>query len=366
MTRSLLAALTVLAGIAAPAAPRWEVQYFYDQAKSSLTITDIAFPSAQRGLASGFITHERQVKPVVLVTSDGGTRWTQIAAPEPGMSLFCLDETACWMVTPKGLYFSDETGRTWRRIKGEQGINGVYFADRQHGWMFGAQKKLLQTSDGGKTWKQVPEATALKTSVERTVFYSMEFFSDKAGLLTGRSEPLPSRRQVPIWVESDPEVERERPTLTLLLETRDSGKTWSATSASMFGRFSRVSRPGGKGAALGLIEFDKYFNFPSEVYRYDFANGSLSRAFRKTDTAITDVGMTKNGLGVIAGFEPPGKLARTPVPGKVHIFLTQDYATWNDTQVDYRAVARRVRLAVVDDDHMWAATDTGMILRLVR
>jgi photosystem II stability/assembly factor-like uncharacterized protein len=365
MTRTLVA-LAGLACAAAFAAPRWEVQYFYDQAKSSLTITDIVFPSAQRGLASGFVMHERSVKPVVLVTSDGGQKWTQLPAPDSGVSLFCLDESACWMVTAKGLYFSDEMGRAWRRVRGEQGVTGVYFLTRQHGWIFGARKKLLETHDGGKSWKQVPEATALKTSQERTVFYSMAFLSDKSGILTGRSEPLASRRAVPIWAETDPETEKERPTLTLLLETRDSGQTWSATSASMFGRFSRISRAGEKGSALGLIEFDKFFNFPSEVYRYDFAGGKLTRAFRMTNVAITDVAMTQNGTGVIAGFEPPGRLARTPVPGKLHIYTSRDYTTWSDSYVDYRAVARLVRLAVVDDSHMWAATDTGMILRLVR
>jgi hypothetical protein len=33
-------------------------------------------------------------------------------------------------------------------------------------------------------------------------------------------------------------------------------------------------------------------------------------------------------------------------------------------QVDYRAVARRVILATAGPDHVWAATDTGMILKL--
>jgi hypothetical protein len=32
--------------------------------------------------------------------------------------------------------------------------------------------------------------------------------------------------------------------------------------------------------------------------------------------------------------------------------------------VDYRAVANRVTLAVVDAKNMWLATDSGMILKL--
>jgi hypothetical protein len=34
--------------------------------------------------------------------------------------------------------------------------------------------------------------------------------------------------------------------------------------------------------------------------------------------------------------------------------------------VDYRAVAHSVLLAGPDEDHVWAATDTGMILKLVK
>ena len=33
-------------------------------------------------------------------------------------------------------------------------------------------------------------------------------------------------------------------------------------------------------------------------------------------------------------------------------------------KVDYRAVAGSVMLAGPDEDHLWAATDTGMILHL--
>ena len=34
--------------------------------------------------------------------------------------------------------------------------------------------------------------------------------------------------------------------------------------------------------------------------------------------------------------------------------------------VDYRAVARQVKLAAAPDGQLWATTDTGMILRLDR
>jgi hypothetical protein len=37
---------------------------------------------------------------------------------------------------------------------------------------------------------------------------------------------------------------------------------------------------------------------------------------------------------------------------------------WVEMPVDYRAVAQSLVLAGPDAEHLWAATDTGMILRL--
>ena len=44
--------------VAAPVAAQeqeWRSQYFYDEAQSSLVILDLQFPSAQRGVAAGFV-----------------------------------------------------------------------------------------------------------------------------------------------------------------------------------------------------------------------------------------------------------------------------------------------------------------------
>ena len=61
----------------------------------------------------------------------------------------------------------------------------------------------------------------------------------------------------------------------------------------------------------------------------------------------------------------PGQL-RHVVPGKVQVLKSTDLNSWIEMPVDYRATANRTLLAVVDDEHMWMATDTGMILKLVK
>jgi hypothetical protein len=39
-----------------------------------------------------------------------------------------------------------------------------------------------------------------------------------------------------------------------------------------------------------------------------------------------------------------------------------DLKTWNDMNVDYRAVANRVHVSAIDGKNAWIATDGGMIL----
>jgi len=360
---SAVAALSLAVNLIA--ASRWEMRYFYDENKSVLILNDLCFPSAQRGFAAGSIVEGSHIKPVVLVTSDEGKTWTPVNVSETGLSLFCLDETACWMVTPKGLWFTSEAGRNWTRVRKEDGLTGVFFLTRERGWIYGSGKKMLATTDGGKTWNRVPAIDALKTSEERTVFHTMMFFDAKTGIVVARSEPL-THHDVPLWMDTEPENVKERPTLTVLLETRDGGLTWKESTTSMFGRITRFTRPAPTGMSLGLIEFDRFFQYPSEVYRYSFGGSELKRSFRAKEVAITDIAVAPSGLGVAAGFEPPGKLARTPVPGRVRMFESTDLDRWQEVRSDYRAVARRVSLSVVDQNTMWIATDTGMILRLVR
>ncbi len=58
---------------------RWNIQYFYDKARETLVIEDLAFPSAERGIAVGSIVDDlapKKPKYTALFTSDGGAHWT--------------------------------------------------------------------------------------------------------------------------------------------------------------------------------------------------------------------------------------------------------------------------------------------------
>jgi hypothetical protein len=354
------AALLLLASCPVWAAERWQMQYFYDQNNEDLHFTAIAFCSATRGVATGVLVRDGKPKPVAVVTSNGGETWTLMETKEAGHALYFLDETSGWMLTPSGIWFTDECGRTWRRIHKQRELTDIRFVTPERGWAIGANKTAIETSDGGKTWQKVKAVEELDSDPDRTVFSAIEFVSPKVGIIAGRSNRHRNYR-MPLWLDPHPNRRREQPSLSILMETRDGGATWETNKVSIFGRISRI-RLDSKGRGLGLIEFDDYFDFPSELFKLGDPSAT-GRVFRRKDFAITDILMGSTAYA--AGFEPPGSVFRSPIPGKVRIAKSTNLSDWREIEVDYRAVASRVLLARAEAQ-LWAATDSGMILKLVQ
>jgi hypothetical protein len=357
----MLRPFALLAYCVAALGAQWEVVYFHDEAKSALRILALQFASTTRGVATGLLQKGRErPEPVALVTSDGGTTWSIVETREPGISLFFLSETDGWMVTPGGVWSTQEAGRSWTRILRREGLLRVHFETREKGWAIGQRKTVLHTRDGGKSWKDVPEVAALSTNPNWTVFTAIDFVSGKSGVIAGRSRS-PRRADVPIWMDPDPKNRRELPSLGVLMQSKDAGTTWHESKVSLFGRISQLSLAPTRG--LLLLEFEEFFDYPSEVYSINLSSGMTERCFRRKDFAITDLAVVGDGMAFLVGFHPPGLLARTPVPGKVRIAWSPDCQGWSESAIDYRAVATRVVVSAFDKDHAWAATDTGMILR---
>jgi photosystem II stability/assembly factor-like uncharacterized protein len=359
-----LAVFLLVACLSPIAAERWRVAHFYDEDRSSLTINDLQFASPRRGVAVGFITEGERTRPMSLVTADGGLSWTAVPTREVGLNLFFLDETHGWMVTDRGLWETSEAGRSWRKLKAPRGITRVHFLTPKRGFAVGPEKMAYETRDG-KAWTPLSALEEIKTREAYTHFDWIVFVSSKVGMITGYNRPpRRSDEDLPAWI--DPEKAQRRldtPHLSVLLETRNGGDTWQASSMSMFGRITRVRVRSG-GESLGLVEFDEGFPFYSEVYRIDWTTGKSERVFRQRSRAISDIALLQSGLSYLAGYEVTGRLSRLPVPGKVRILRSSNSSTWQEMEVDYRAVARRVILAPAGD-RMFAATDSGMILRLV-
>lgn len=361
-----IALLVAISSAALHSEERWNIQYFYDENKSSLTITDLKFPSERRGIASGYIKEkEDKIRPMVLITSDGGAHWTLNPVKEPGISLFFLDDSTGWMVTSKGLWKTEESGRNWHKLKSPKDILRVWFLDRQKGWAIGLHKSVFETADGGATWKPVEAAAKPAANPQYTTYGAVAFANSKAGVIAGWNTPPRHDRDAslfPDWM--DPEKARHRkqwPSLLIFLQTQDGGKSWTPSTASIFGRLTRMSfLPTGFG--LGLIEFMDDFEYPSEVYKISPGLNNNTRVFREKNRWITDVLMTPHG-SYAAGLEPVGTVRRSPIPGKLKILTSENGDRWREMSVDYRADAHRAYLAGAGNS-VWVATDTGMILKL--
>ncbi len=360
-------ALALLLASAASAQDRWELRFFHDVLDENFTIMDLAFPSPQRGIAVGYLSQDNgRVKPMAVATSDGGRTWDPVDIDDEGMSLFFVDDTVGWMVSDGALWKTVEAGRSWRKISGKDDFIRVAFLDENHGWAVGRRKQVWSTTDGGETWTPLAAAAEPATTPEYTNYIWIDLVPPGRITIVGYSEPPRHHRFwfLPDWM--DPEAtadEREIPTSTLLLQSVDAGGTWESTVVSMFGRMIRFRlRPDGRG--LSLVRFEHRFEWPSEVYRVDSAAGKTERTFRREDRAITDVALTPDGGAWLAGYEPVGTLPDSPIPGKLVALHSNDLEHWEETEIDYRAQARRAVLATVDSD-VWIATDTGMILKWV-
>ena len=372
MTHRVIAAIAGLAAACAVAtpfagetAPKWRMQYFFDEEKATFHIVDLQFPSAKRGVAVGSVVEGTRQKPTAVLTSDGGAHWQTTALEEPPVSLFFLNESLGWMVTTKGLWQTTEAGKNWRKLpKLPSNVFRVCFTDEKTGFAAAGKKKVYRTNDGGQKWEEVAAAAEPPGNPEYSGYTWISFATPQAGIITGWNMPQPRAQRLPDWV--DPEAaanRRDTPHLSYSLSTNDGGKTWKSSASSLFGQVTRV-RFGPKGVGLGLVEYPASFRYAAEAYSIDLKTGKSQTVYRDKKFAISDIWMLPDGTAYLAGVQAVGQI-RGVVPGKVMVLKSQnaELTAWTEMPVDYRAVANEVILAVVDPSNMWIATDGGMILK---
>jgi hypothetical protein len=345
------------------------VQYLHDEDRSSVRLTDLAFPSASTGIACGLLSRIDRDRPegIVLVTRDGGKAWQEVKVNDLPLSLHFIDDSTGFLVTGNAIWKTEERGLTWKKIKDIRGILRVHFVDRNRGFAIGTRKQVLSTSDGGVTWKAVADAQKPAARPEYTTYQWITFDGPKAGMiLGGATPPRRSTLEVPDW--ADPEAamkEREWPTLSITLETKDGGATWSPQTAPVFGRMSRLRfAPNGGAYGLALMRYERSFAVPSEVYLINWKTGKSETTFKDANKTVTDVAFFGPSHGVVAAIERPGTMAHSPLPGKLKILSATNLRSWIEMPVDYRATGLNAILAVVDEKNAWVALDSGMILRL--
>lgn len=352
---------------ATAAAPQWKCQYLYDEDNSSLNILDLAFPSAKRGVAVGFLSQGKSNNPVSLVTADGGQHWQRVALKKMPVSVFFLNDGLGWLVTDKGhLWQTTEAGRSWTELPKPPGeILRVYFTDEKNGWAVGTKKSILETHDGGQHWTAVAAAAEPPGDPQHSGYTVIAFADAQNGFIAGLNLP-PQRweQDLPDWVDPVAAINHHTlPHLIYALSTRDGGKTWSTSSASVFGETARVRfLPDGQG--LGLMLYPQDFQYPSEVYKVDWRSGRSSTIYKDPKFAVSDIWLADDGTAYLAGVISQARL-RDVVPGKVQVLTSKDYLNWTEMPVDYRAEGHHVVLASAAGE-IWMATDQGMILKLAR
>ncbi len=364
-------------------AERWKIQYFYDEPRNTFWIEDLSFPSAKRGIAVGTVrsgpTQGFKEKYIAILTSDGGEHWTIEPLKDHPRSLFFLNDSIGWMVCDNGIWFTEESGHNWKKIgnqkKGDKKIGPVpagglitrvWFLGEKHGFAVGLQKSVLETKDGGITWTDVPEAARPAANPAYAAYSEIAFVGPKIGVIIGGSvPPRLDDPNVPTWMEPERAVKRRQvPTLKIELETLDGGATWRSSTTPLFGDVASLKLADKTG--LAVFGFAESFEWPSEVYRLDLSTGKNSLAFHARDRRVTDCALFPGPRAFLAAVEPPGKLNTVPIPGKVRILSSSNLTDWSEMNVDYKANARSVILDGPDPENQWAATDTGMILHLVK
>jgi hypothetical protein len=301
-------------------------------------------------------------RPYSVTTRDGGEHWITGTSPAYPRSLFFLNDTTGWMVTASGISGTRDGGANWTTIRSGRGYIRVFFTDPLRGWLVGSGRVLERTSDGGSHW--TPAADAAKVAaLPAEVTFEYVHFSDPlrgstVGEVTWRGERPP-----PAWLEPDKARYRPPPDGGVFAgKTVDGGRTWTWSPVGLHQSLLTVAFPA---ADYGWLVFapDSPTQVYSEVTERSWSAWKSTTRFHLDGARISDLATGPDGLLlVLAAVQVPGKLADTPVPGKVRIFTGDDFPALREETVDYRAVAGRIMLARAGAE-WFAATDTGMILR---
>ncbi|HKP37114.1 MAG TPA: YCF48-related protein [Pyrinomonadaceae bacterium] len=131
--------------------------------------------------------------------------------------------TAVCLLLTAFCFLPSAYGSSWTRQRSGTmaWLHAVHFIDRNHGWVAGSAGTLLETTDGGNTWKKV---STLTKDTLRDVYFA----DDHSGWL------LAERDVFKLKTNDEPR--------SYLLSTEDGGLTWRQVSPSGFDANARLVR----------------------------------------------------------------------------------------------------------------------------
>lgn len=150
-------------------------------------------------------------KGIIARTFDAGETWKAIDTLEGNRSIneiFFIDSLYGWLYSSDLLYQTQDGGYSWMPIQYGTpfGIMGLFFFDRNHGWIGGEAGRIRATTDGGNTWFSQWSTTGSRIE-------DIEFISRNVGFAVGGGVSGNNG-----WLDS-----------SRVLKTTDGGTTWRQT-----------------------------------------------------------------------------------------------------------------------------------------
>jgi photosystem II stability/assembly factor-like uncharacterized protein len=143
----------------------------------------------------------------VFRSTDNGTSWRRLLAVGPGeigfLSLVGSLRGFLAVADTRHLYVSGDGGVRWTRRTESVSTWNDQFVSTSSGWAFGANYRLMHTSDGGRRWRTVASLRDLGVCAS-----GLYFINPRDGWITGTHCTLPS------------------PGTPVMLRTRDGGAHW--------------------------------------------------------------------------------------------------------------------------------------------
>jgi photosystem II stability/assembly factor-like uncharacterized protein len=165
-------------------------------------------------------------------TTDSGQTWAITPVKVPSQKpeeldgrtwLNFVDPLRGWMVLRANsssafswglLLKTDNGGKSWKELPQAPAAGQPVFATAHDGWISGpGWAGMFSTHDGGKTWGGGPSLEDLPPSMPAPGYGDVKFINAKHGFL-------------PIWLQAAADAEEPRGTALALYVTEDGGRTW--------------------------------------------------------------------------------------------------------------------------------------------
>jgi photosystem II stability/assembly factor-like uncharacterized protein len=147
--------------------------------------------SAERALVVGY-------NGKILETEDGGSTWNRKPSGTTDHALYSIvfvDNTHGWISGQDGLILhTTDGGKTWspQNSDTDRYLFSITALDRQHAWAVGDRSVFTETRDGGRTWKSRKVraggddlAGGVSIAAQDPVFYDVEFLDVSNGWVAG-------------------------------------------------------------------------------------------------------------------------------------------------------------------------------------